>query len=317
VNKLARIQRQAAIAITGAMHTTASDTLDAHANLHPFPLLVAKIVHRAAVRLACLPEDHPLAEKVLRSAKRYVKAHKSPLHEMLHAFDIQPEKMEKIRTVCFGPKWSPAFKTRIPADKQQAIHEMETETAEVVVFTDRSCIEGGVGAAAVLYRGGVEAQAVRLYMGTEDDHTVFEAELVGAAMGAKLLNVERGRRYVIAADSQATIQTTRRERAIPAQYIVNALHRQIQGVVEQQPGVKVVMRWVPGHEGVTGNERADEEAKRAAKGESSEESVGICANNILLLYSARSIIDILPMYPNGRARSSAVRGRERSAESTR
>jgi hypothetical protein len=34
---------------------------------------------------------------------------------------------------------------------------------------------------------------------------------------------------------------------------------------------RVVMRWVPGHEGVEGNERADEEAKRAAKGETSHE----------------------------------------------
>jgi RNase H len=64
---------------------------------------------------------------------------------------------------------------------------------------------------------------------------------------------------------------TRRERAIPGQYLVNTIHRQIQGVIEQQPGVRVVMRWVPGHEGIEGNERADEEAKRAAKGETSHE----------------------------------------------
>jgi len=31
---------------------------------------------------------------------------------------------------------------------------------------------------------------VRKYMGTEDEHTVFEAELLGAAVGAKLLKTE-------------------------------------------------------------------------------------------------------------------------------
>jgi ribonuclease HI len=49
------------------------------------------------------------------------------------------------------------------------------------------------------------------------------------------------------------------------------VHRQIYGVVEFQAGARVVMRWVPGLEGVEGNEQVDEEAKRAAKGETSHE----------------------------------------------
>jgi hypothetical protein len=77
--------------------------------------------------------------------------------------------------------------------------------------------------------------------------------------------------YTVALDNQAAIQTTRRESAIPGQYLVNAIHRQIEGVVKQQAGARVVMRWVPGHEGIEGNERADEEAKKAAKGNTSHE----------------------------------------------
>jgi hypothetical protein len=90
-------------------------------------------------------------------------------------------------------------------------------------------------------------------------------------MGAKMLNTESSSRYTIALDNQAAIQTTRRERAIPGQYLVNAVHRQIQGVAEQQAGARVLMRWIPGHEAIEGNERADEEAKKAAKGDTSHE----------------------------------------------
>jgi ribonuclease HI len=254
VNKLARIQRQAALDITGALKTTANDTLNAHANLLPFPLLVSKLVHRAAVRLACLPDSHPLAAKVKKAAKRYVKHHRSPLHEMMHAYGLDPERMEKIQTVVFGPKWNPAFDTRIPRNKEQAIEEVRTDGAEVVVFSDGSCIDGGVGAAAVLYKNGKENRSARLYLGPESEHTVFEAELAGAAIAAKMLNTERSDKYTVALDNQAAIQTTRREKAIPGQYLVNAVHRQIHGVVEFQAGARVVMRWVPGHEGIEGNE---------------------------------------------------------------
>ena len=48
-NKLARIQRQAAIMITGTMKTTATDILEVMANLIPFHLLVDKICHHAAL----------------------------------------------------------------------------------------------------------------------------------------------------------------------------------------------------------------------------------------------------------------------------
>jgi ribonuclease HI len=271
INKLARVQRQAALAITGAMRTTASDILDAHANLLPFQLLVDKVVHRAAVRLACLPSKHPLAARVHRAATRYVKKHRTPIHEIMHAYTLEPHMMEKIETVVRGPKWEPAFKIRVPQKEEVAIAELRNDTAQVKVFSDGSCIDGGVGAAAVLYRGGEEVQAVRLYLGTEEEHTVFEAELVGMAMGAKLLNMERSAKYTIGTDSQAAMLTTRREKQVSAQYLVDAVHRQIEGVVATRMGAEVTVRWTPGHKGIRGNERADEEAKKAARGDSSEE----------------------------------------------
>jgi hypothetical protein len=68
-------------------------------------------------------------------------------------------------------------------------------------------------------------KSARLYLGTDNEHTVFEAELAGAALGAKMLREESGTSYVIALDNQAAIQTTRREKSIPRQYLVNATGR--------------------------------------------------------------------------------------------
>ena len=81
-----------------------------------------------------------------------------------------------------------------------------------------------VGATAVLYKNGEEKSCFRQYMGTEDEHTVFEAELAGVAIGTKLLNQVTGMKYMFSLDNQAVIQTTRKGKAIPGQYIMNVLH---------------------------------------------------------------------------------------------
>ena len=68
--------------------------------------------------------------------------------------------MEKIDAVVLGPKWQPAYTTCIASNKEQAINEVDTNDADVKVFTDGLCRNGHVGAALVLYRGGIISSQV-------------------------------------------------------------------------------------------------------------------------------------------------------------
>jgi hypothetical protein len=99
LNKLASVQRRAAILIVGRMHTSPADTLDIHANLLPFHLLINKVWFQAALCLTTLPATHPLHNPVQQAANRFVKKHHTPLHETMHTFKLKPGLMEKVAAV--------------------------------------------------------------------------------------------------------------------------------------------------------------------------------------------------------------------------
>jgi hypothetical protein len=64
LKSLQKLQRMATLAITGALRTTPTDLLDAHAGVLPMELALLKVCHRAAVRMLTLPKTHPLHKKV-------------------------------------------------------------------------------------------------------------------------------------------------------------------------------------------------------------------------------------------------------------
>ena len=84
--------------------------------------------------------------------------------------------------------------------------------SDIKVYSDGSCFEGGIGAAAVLYQNGEEKEVVRTYLGIKDEHTLFEVELMGAIMAVKLLKREKGQKFMIGLDNQVAIQTTTQEK---------------------------------------------------------------------------------------------------------
>jgi len=231
--------------------------------------MVKRVLYRAASRLATLPQSHPLSKHVSRAAKRYVKSHRAPMHEILHAFNVQPTRFETITLCSRSPKWHPPFSVHVSKSKADAVGAADTSHADTVVYSDGSGQDGQIGAGAMLFRNGVERATLRKHLGTVEHHMVFEAELLGMSLAAELVRVERHVWSVIfRVDSQVAITTIKQSKVAPGQYLVDALHDQLAAVRLRHPGIEVEVRWMPGNTGVVGNERADEEAKRAATGDS-------------------------------------------------
>ncbi|ELU35889.1 RNase H domain-containing protein [Rhizoctonia solani AG-1 IA] len=126
-------------------------------------------------------------------------------------------------------------------------------------------VGGNVGAAAVLIREGKEEVVARKYVGSDREHEVYEAEVVGLILGLELLARERGAgEAIFFIDNQAVLLTLKAGHTNKLGYLYAHMDEGIRRAREANPGVKLEARWIPGHKGVDGNKRADVEAKLAA-----------------------------------------------------
>ena len=96
LHELEKVQQIASLAINGAMRSTASDTLDAHANLLPMDLLLEKICFRGLMRACTLPDTHPLHDRIRDYSNNPARAQPTPLQNLLKIFNIAPEFIETI-----------------------------------------------------------------------------------------------------------------------------------------------------------------------------------------------------------------------------
>ena len=274
--KLATIQRQGALAITGGLRTSPTDALDAHASLLPMHLRLSRARHNAATRIAALPKTHPLHPALKRAASRRTKRHRSPLHHLADCLAVPPNEIENIPVVAANPalRQRLPFRISIPSDKETS-KRLEANANETIrVFTDGSMHNDKVGAAAVLYRNGRPTRTLRLHMGPASQHTVYEAEMVGLLLGIHLIKTEPRSRTscILGADNQAAIQALRSELNKPGQHLAAEILRTAKQLGRERgnKNYRLTIRWTAGHVGIPGNERADEEAKKAATGSSSE-----------------------------------------------
>ena len=141
-----------------------------------------------------------------------------------------------------------------------SIHKQNEHT---MVYTDGSGYQGYIGAAAVIPALNVQSTEC---IGTEGTSTVYAGEGCGIKLALKsLLRLKRDREIkkpVIFSDSQASLRTLMNPRMVSGQLYIHDCIRLLQDCIDE--GIDVTFRWIPGHEGVPGNEAADRAAKKVA-----------------------------------------------------
>ena len=270
-SKLAAVQRPGALAIVGGLRTSSTDSLCAHANILSIHLEMDEICGRAALRLATLPERHPLSKIAKRCAKGGIKRHRSPIHDLLSVYGMDPDSFETISVAGRNPAKldRQPFTSTIPGSKEASKEADAQAPQHIKIYTDGSAQEGKVSAAAILTRDGKRILKAHYHLGKAEDHTVFEAELVGILLGLKLIEKYNAGNltYAIGVDNQAAIKALASKLNKPGHYLAAEVLREAERL-RKTAGKKyaLTIRWTAGHSGIRGNEEVDAEAKKAAEG---------------------------------------------------
>jgi hypothetical protein len=253
-NKLHSVQRKVATAIMGGLRTTAGDILYVHAYILPLDLLLNKLLFRAALRLCSLPKSHPLHAQLRSCSTQRAKWHLSPVHHLLRLARIDPKSIEVISPFRRSPGYAAPFSFSIPSSKDEALPlaRLTETTAPVRIYSDGSGFEGGIGASALLYISDRLVKTLCFYLGTDKEHTVYEAEGVGLMMGLHLLkglNIRLTHPTVLGSDSQAVIKPLDNQHSHSGQYILDnaldvaeSLHRKQDGLINRAERAEALAR---------------------------------------------------------------------------
>ncbi|KAJ5927721.1 reverse transcriptase [Penicillium verhagenii] len=311
---LESMQYQTLYRIAGAFRTTSRTALQVLLYVPPATIAIQRLAELTCLRIHTHPlrdefrKRTPVSRDTLitycrgrdrnRNLDPIMKALTTPLQRLeghLRKRGIYVRDLELIKPFAVSPWWRAPI-MRIAPDRETAIAEHDEILRArhypnaAIAYTDGSKLgdEGGVGAAAVTSAGNAtvtldvtdsiytaELYGIKLALGLFNHKVTFRLIIGGPRDGTK------PRIATIFTDSQAAIQAFTRPRRSSGQYVLRAIAELLDRVHRLW---KVHIHWLPGHEGVAGNERADVLAKEAA------ESTNNTIFTPLLLTAARAIL---------------------------
>src|SRR5437667_4254635 len=183
------------------------------------------------------------------------------------------DSIEEIKAYVKPPWWTPTNLTininNAPKDKAKEQHEetfreQANDPNALCIYTDGSGIAGHIGAA--VYSPTTQSTNHK-YLGKDDTTNVYAAELTAIHLAMNMAEKSPAHflRCSIYANSQSSIQAVNKPKQQSGQYIIASIHHRLDKIKQHRPDLSFQIDWVPGHRDIPGNEKADEEAKKAAK----------------------------------------------------
>jgi hypothetical protein len=205
--KLESGQRTAMKAILGTFRTTATSALQIETSLLPTHLRLRYRALQSWTRMQTAPETHPINAAIKRAMSSQSNVSITLLEHLARTFPKYATPIETIKPHPVPPWWLPPFTIKIEMDKKSAKtkHDATQHTPDTLcIYTDRSGIDGHIGAAAVSPQ---IARVLRRYLGSDEEHNVYAAEIARFELAVEIARScpPSYTKCVIYVDSQAAI----------------------------------------------------------------------------------------------------------------
>ena len=104
-----------------------------------------------------------------------------------------------------------------------------------------------------------------MYLGSPLSHTVYEAEITDMILSAHLLLQEKNLSTVrFVTDNQAALKAAFRAKPRTGDHLAKLLKQMLLQLRSKNKRMHLELTWVPGHEGIQGNELTDEAINKVA-----------------------------------------------------
>ena len=249
---LEKVQRAGLMAVTGAYPSTPTAGLEALLNIPPLPLFLrasaTKAIYRMRTRGNWLGKGRHMGSR---------KSHIDRGNETQEELEISEFPSDSLRIN--ARNIDPPYRVHIPPRNEVQPVQLGEDTAdEILCFTDGSKTEQGTGCGFT-----IQGEAILLEESTPLGKypTVFQSEVVAIANAATALLRQEvvGKNITVYSDSQAALKALS-SRTIRGKLVSECVDR-LTSLCTQN---SVTLKWIPGHQGHAGNERADALARQGS-----------------------------------------------------
>lgn len=275
---MSQLQRRAALLISGASRSTSLAALEFELDLMPTTHRLSRACHLTIAKAISLSSSgHPLQDRVqvaLQVAEDKSKQ-SSQLNVLVKDFLAcipSGHDMEALHPMPEAP-WTPPPKAELTvAHSKEAAARHHTKVIagrldrDVVLYTDGSLSENQHGGSGGIL--DVQSHSIPFASPGGPQTTVANEEAKAIHHGLQLLlgvpDVQQPGRLIVFSDSQAVLQAIFNTRGRPGQAWIIKIRGLLRRLAKKWPAMTTTLIWCPGHQGIEGNEIADELARQGA-----------------------------------------------------